>query len=426
MERLNLLAKVLSANPVHAVPSAENKFAHVTMAPPDPILGTAVAFKKDTNEQKMNLGVGAYRTDEGKPYVFSAVQEAERRILADKSLNKEYLPIEGLDSYNRLARDLILGSDSPASAEGRVVTVQTISGTGSLRVGFSFIRTHLGPRKIYFSKPTWGNHLTIAEKAGLEVAEYPYWNAGKRWLDLDAMLRALSQAPAGSVILLHACAHNPTGVDPTLDEWEQIADVMAQKDLIPYFDSAYQGFASGDLERDAAAIKLFINRGFQLFISQSFAKNFGLYGERIGALHIVTSDKPTAEKVLSQVLLEVRPMYSNPPLHGALIVQKVLSDPTLTENWKTELREVSQRIISMRNALKNELERLQTPGDWSHITKQIGMFSYTGLTVPQCERLIATWHIYLLKNGRISMAGINTSNVQYLARSIKDAVTHST
>lgn len=422
MERLDLLAKQLTAQPVHIAPSPVNKFAHVTMAPPDPILGTSVAFRKDPNDKKMNLGVGAYRTDEGKPYVFQAVQEAERRILADKALNKEYLPIEGLESYNTLARDLILGQGHPAVVQGRVASAQTISGTGSLRVGFSFIRTHLGPRKIYFSKPTWGNHLTIAEKSGLEVAEYPYWDEAARWLNLDGMLRALSQAPAGSVIVLHACAHNPTGVDPTLQEWERIADVMAQQDLIPYFDSAYQGFASGDLDHDAAAIRLFISRGFQLFISQSFAKNFGLYGERIGALHIVLSDQATADKVQSQVLLEIRPMYSNPPLHGALIVQKVLSDPALTASWKQELREVSQRIIAMRTSLRSELERLQTPGDWSHVTKQIGMFSYTGLTPAQCERLISTWHIYLLKNGRISMAGINTSNVQYLARAIKDAV----
>ena len=402
-----------------------NKFEHLQLAPPDAILGTAIAYKNDTHPQKMNLGVGAYRTDEGAPYVFQSVREVERRIIEDPTVNKEYLPIDGLDSFNRLARELILGADSPAIHENRVVTTQTLSGTGSLRIGAEFLKTYLNPPCVYFSKPTWGNHLDIFRKAGFsDIREYPYYKEQTRGLDFEGLMHALSEAPAGSIILLHACAHNPTGVDPTPQQWEQIADVIQQKDLFPYFDSAYQGFATGDLENDANAIRMFVRRGFQMLISQSFAKNCGLYGERIGALHIVCANSDTAIRVLSQVKLVIRPMYSNPPLHGALIVSRILSDPALKEGWKNELRDVSHRIISMRQKLREELHKLQVPGDWSHITNQIGMFSYTGLTVAQCENMINKWHVFMLKNGRISMAGINSHNVEYLAQAIQDSVSH--
>jgi aspartate/tyrosine/aromatic aminotransferase len=400
-----------------------NKLEHLQLAPPDPILGTAIAFKNDTHPQKMNLGVGAYRTDEGLPYVFQSVREAERRILEDPTVNKEYLPIDGLDSFNRLARELILGVDSPAIAENRVVTVQTISGTGSLRVGAEFLRTHFHAPCVYVSRPTWGNHFDIFRRAGFsEVREYPYYKEQTRGLDFEGMVQALSEAPANSIVLLHACAHNPTGVDLTPEQWEQIANLIQEKDLFPYFDSAYQGFATGDLENDAAAIRMFVRRGFQMLISQSFAKNCGLYGERIGGLHIVCANSDTAAKALSQLKLIIRAMYSNPPLHGALIVSRILSDPALKESWKNELRDVSHRIISMRERLREELHKLGVPGDWSHITNQIGMFSYTGLTTPQCENMINKWHIHMLKNGRISMAGINSHNVEYLARAIQDSV----
>jgi aspartate/tyrosine/aromatic aminotransferase len=371
----------------------------------------------------MNLGIGAYRTEEGQPYVFQAVREAERRILEDPSTNKEYLAIDGLESFNRLSRELILGADSPAIHDHRVATAQAISGTGSLRVGAEFLRTYFSAPAIYVSKPTWGNHLDIFKKAGYpEVREYPYYKESTRGLDFEGLIHAMEEAPANSIFLLHACAHNPTGVDPTPEQWEQISEVMARKDLFPFFDSAYQGFATGNLEGDAFAIRLFIRKGFQMVISQSFAKNCGLYGERIGAIHIVCSDSDTATKVLSQLKLVIRPMYSNPPMHGAHIVSRILSDPALKESWKTELEQVSHRIISMRQRLREELEKLGVPGDWSHITSQIGMFSYTGLTTPQCENMINKWHIHMLKNGRISMSGINSGNVEYLAQAIKDSV----
>lgn len=399
-----------------------NKFASVQLAPPDPILGMSVAFKNDPHPDKVDMGVGAYRTNEGKPLIFQAVREAERRILEDPTVNKEYLPIEGYDVFNRLARDLILGADCPATAEGRVVTLQTLSGTGSLRVGAESVKAFLNPPAAYVSNPTWGNHNSIFARAGVPVKSYRYWKESTRGLDLEGMLADIGDAPAGSVIILHACAHNPTGVDPTPAQWDQIADFLATKDLTVYFDSAYQGFATGDIDGDAYAIRMFIRRGFQCFVSQSFAKNTGMYGERIGALHIVCADTETAEKVLSQVKVFVRASYSNPAKHGALVVARILSDPALKESWLNELKVVSQRIKDMRTTLVQELTNLGVPGDWSHVTSQIGMFSFTGLTPAQCENMINKWHCYMLKNGRISMTGINTSNVAYVAQAIKDSV----
>jgi aspartate/tyrosine/aromatic aminotransferase len=393
------------------------------MAPPDPILGTTIAFRKDTSPDKVNLGVGAYRDDNGKPYIFPAVAEAERRIAADASLNHEYLGIDGLESFCSLSRGLILGDDCPAIAENRVVSCQALSGTGALRLGAEFISWFLKEQTpaVLVSNPTWGNHLTLFRKQGLNVVEYPYFHPPTRGLDFEGMMNSLRAAAANSVVLLHACAHNPTGVDPTPAQWDQIAEVMAERDLVPFFDSAYQGFATGDFENDAYAIRSFARRGFQMFISQSFAKNIGLYGERIGCFHIVCSNAETANIVRSQVMMVVRPMYSSPPCHGAFIVQKILSDPELRAGWINELKAVSQRIIDMRAALVRELTTLGAPGDWSHITKQIGMFSYTGLTPAQCDVMINKWHCYMLRNGRISMSGVNSHNVNYLARAIMDA-----
>lgn len=397
-------------------------FEAVELAPPDPIIGTAAAYNRDTYPEKVNLGIGAYRTDEGKPYVFASVKEAERRVMADPAINKEYLPIDGHAGFNRLARELIFGSDSVPVLENRVATVQSISGTGSLRLGAEFIGTYLKVPCIYVSNPTWGNHNTIFSKAGLEVREYPYFNNETRLLKFDGMVEAISSAPEHSVILLHACAHNPTGVDLDQEQWGAIADIMQARSLIPYFDSAYQGFATGSLENDAFAVREFVRRGFQLFLSQSFAKNMGLYGERTGALHVVCANPDSAERVLSQLKIVVRGMYSSPPMHGALIAYTILNDPALAASWKEELTQVSHRILAMRHKLVEELGAIETPGDWSHIVKQIGMFSYTGLTKPQCEVMIDKWHCYLVKNGRISMAGVNTHNVAYIARAIKDSI----
>jgi len=371
----------------------------------------------------MNLGIGAYRDDNEKPYVFNVVRKAEQEILNDKSLDKEYLPIDGHAGFNVVSQNLIFGATHPLLKEGKVVTVQTLSGTGSLRVGFEFIKTYI-PGDVYVSAPTWGNHHAIIEKSGLKWIEYPYFDENTKGLNFKGMYEKLSQAQAGSTVLLHACAHNPTGVDPTLDQWTELAKLFKEKKLIPYFDSAYQGYASGDLEKDAQSIHIFLNHGLQMIISQSYAKNFGLYGERIGAIHFVAKSKDVAVRVLSQVKLVIRPMYSNPPLHGARIVHKVLSNPVLTQEWREELKMVSERIITMRRALRDELKSLGTPGNWDHIVSQIGMFSYTGLGAKQCDVLIQKYHIYLLRNGRISMAGITSKNVKYLAQAIHDAASN--
>ncbi|EAR96809.2 class I/II aminotransferase (macronuclear) [Tetrahymena thermophila SB210] len=398
-----------------------NIFEQVQLAPPDPILGTALAYKADTSKDKMNLGVGAYRDDNEKPYPFKVVRKVESQIVNDHSIDKEYLPIDGLAQFNAAAQQLIFGKDSTAVKDGRVITSQAISGTGALRIGFEFLAKFYN-REVLVSNPTWGNHHDIIKSSGLNFKQYRYYNPKNMSLDFNGMFTDISMAKPGSIVLLHACAHNPTGLDLTEDQWKRLAGLFKQNRLFPFFDSAYQGFATGDLNRDAYSIRLFTELGFQLIVTQSFAKNMGLYSDRIGAFHLVCANKETAAKCLSQLKLVIRPMYSNPPAHGARIATKILTDPTLYNEWMEELSMVSRRIIDMRTALKNELVRLEVPGNWNHIVTQIGMFSYTGLTPEQVEILINKYHIYLLKNGRISMCGITTKNVGYLAAAIKDAV----
>lgn len=351
----------------------------------------------------MNLGVGAYRTDDEKPYVFNVVKKVEKEILEDLlsgKIDKEYLPIDGDAQFRENTKKVIFGKDCPHL--NRIVSVQTLSGTGSLRVGFEFARKFI-PATVHVPKPTWITHHAIINNAGLQFQEYPYYNSKTRGFDFSGMVNYLNTLPKLSIVLLHVAAHNPTGVDPVKEQWSQIADVMKNKNLIPYFDFAYQGFASGCLDADAFPVRHFLEKGFQMLVSQSFAKNMGLYGERVGALHIVTANAKTAEKVLSQVKLVIRPMYSSPPLHGMQIANRILSNEKYLQEWKDELKEVSNRITEVRKLLRSELELLNTPGTWDHITSQIGMFSYTGLSEKQCEILINNFHIFLLKNGRISL-----------------------
>ena len=328
---------------------------------------------------KVNLGVGAYRDNNGKPVVFSSVKKAEKLIFENPALNKEYLPIVGFAPFVETAQKLILGENAEALKEKRVSSLQTLSGTGALRIGFDFIRKFI-PAPVYVSKPTWGNHNSIIAVAGLPCREYPYWNQQKRGLDFEAMMQCFEQAPPGSVILLHSCAHNPTGCDPTEDQWKQMAEVFIRRNLVPFFDSAYQGFASGDFEKDAFSIRYFLSQGLNMIITQSFAKNFGLYGERVGAIHFVCDDADQAKRVLSQAEIIVRTNYSNPPKHGALIVDTIYRNPELYKEYLAELKSISGRIIETRQQLRDELAKLSVPGDWSHITAQIGMFSYTGLS----------------------------------------------
>jgi len=406
-------------------PGLDKLFAHVEEAPPDPILGTALAYKADTDSRKVNLGIGAYRTEQGKPYVLPVVMRAEQDILNEtgKTIDKEYSTIDGPPELKAVTQKILFGDNSKAVNDGRVASVQALSGTGALRVAGEFIKTHMNEacHTIYVSDPTWGNHNAIFKKAGMTVKTYPYYNPAQNNLNIDGMLKALSEAPAGSTILLHACAHNPTGVDPTTEQWKQIADLMKKKKLVPLLDCAYQGYASGDLDRDAATIRFFESQGFEMFVCQSFAKNLGLYGERIGMLHVISSDASAAKCVLSQLKLVIRPMYSSPPIHGAHLLIKILGDQARFQQWKMELKDMADRVLDVRKKLRDGLEK-KTGTKWNHITDQIGMFSFTGLTAPQCERLIKEHHIYLLKSGRISLAGINNGNVSYVVDCIAEVV----
>ncbi|KAI3454074.1 hypothetical protein Pfo_010737 [Paulownia fortunei] len=398
-------------------------FDHVVRAPEDPILGVTVAYNKDPSPVKLNLGVGAYRTEEGKPLVLNVVRRAEQMLVNDSSRVKEYLPIVGLTDFNKLSAKLILGADSPAIQENRVTTVQCLSGTGSLRVGAEFLARHYHQHTIYIPQPTWGNHPKVFGLAGLSVKTYRYYDPATRGLSFQGLLEDLGSAPSGAIVLLHACAHNPTGVDPTTHQWEQIRQLMRSKALLPFFDSAYQGFASGNLDADAQSVRMFVKDGGECLVAQSFAKNMGLYGERVGALSIVCRTADVAGRVESQLKLVIRPMYSNPPIHGASIVATILKDRTMFQEWTVELKAMADRIISMRQQLFDALRSRGTPGDWSHIIKQIGMFTFTGLNSQQVDFMRKEYHIYMTSDGRISMAGLSSRTVAHLADAIHAAVT---
>ncbi|KAL2189314.1 PLP-dependent transferase [Thermothelomyces heterothallicus CBS 203.75] len=402
----------------------------VPQAPEDPLFGLMRAYRADSSPNKVDLGIGAYRDDNAKPWILPVVKKADEILRNDPEANHEYLPIAGLASLTSKAAELLLGQSAPAIAEKRTASVQTISGTGAVHLGALFLakfyKVQGANRTVYVSNPTWANHHQIFTNVGLPIATYPYFNKNTKGLDIDGMKAALEQAPDGSIILLHACAHNPTGVDPTPEQWREIALLMKAKRHFPFFDTAYQGFASGDLDRDAGAIRLFVEEGFELVIAQSFAKNFGLYGERAGCFHYVASPSADAAsvttRVASQLAILQRSEISNPPIYGARIASIVLNDPALFAEWQENLRTMSGRIIDMRKRLRAKLEELGTPGQWNHITDQIGMFSFTGLTEPQVLKLRSDYHIYMTKNGRISMAGLNSKNVDYVATAIDKVV----
>ncbi|KAF2746344.1 aspartate aminotransferase, partial [Sporormia fimetaria CBS 119925] len=401
----------------------------VPQAPEDPLFGLMAAYRRDTSESKVDLGIGAYRDDNAKPWVLPVVKRADEILRRDPNVNHEYLPIAGLSDFTTASQKLILGGDSPALKEKRVTSLQTISGTGALHLGALFLSKFYRPntkRTAYFSDPTWPNHFQIFSNVGLPTAKYPYFSKDTKGLDFDNMIAAIESADSGSIIVLHACAHNPTGVDPTQDQWKKIASVIREKKHFPFFDTAYQGFASGDLARDGWAIRYFVEQGFELCIAQSYAKNFGLYGERAGCFHFVTSPSSdassTISRIASQLAILQRSEISNPPAYGARIASLVLNDPKLFAEWEDNLRTMSGRIKDMRKALRSKLEELGTPGTWNHITDQIGMFSFTGLNEKQVMKLREDSHVYMTKNGRISMAGLNTKNVEYFAKAVDRAV----
>jgi len=394
-------------------------FAKVEQAPPDPILNLATRFKNDTFEKKVNLGIGAYRTAEGKTWILPSVAKAEKMAIEDPSAEKEYQPIDGKPEFKRPVQQLIF--PDAVIDSGCIATVQALSGTGSLQMIAQFMH-YMGARKVHGPDPTWGNHPKIFRRAGLEYETYPYWDQERRGLAFEKMKEAIGKMQPGDVILLHAVAHNPTGVDPTNEQWQEIVEACKKGKLIPLLDNAYQGYASGNLAKDGYAQTLFLESGMEFFIAQSFAKNFGLYGERIGYIHVKCSSKDVADRVLSQLKIVVRQAYSSPPRHGAVIVNTILKTPELKEMWLNELKLMSDRIVEMRTALRNAVEKRGTPGTWNHITDQIGMFTFTGLDKQQVERMVEEFHIYMTADGRISMAGLNPSNVDYVAECIDKCV----
>eukprot|EP00092_Neocalanus_flemingeri_P007336 GFUD01007922.1.p1 GENE.GFUD01007922.1~~GFUD01007922.1.p1 ORF type:complete len:424 (-),score=123.65 GFUD01007922.1:277-1548(-) len=390
----------------------------VEMGPPDAILGVSEAFKKDSNPKKMNLGVGAYRDDAGQPFILPSVHKAEVKIMA-ANLNKEYAPIGGEPEFCKEAAKLAFGDTSNVVTEGRNVSLQGISGTGSLRIGAEFIaKWWPGNKTIYLPKPSWGNHTPIFKFAGVNVGGYTYYDPTTCGLNFSGAMADISAIPEGSVILLHACAHNPTGVDPTPEQWKEMSAVIKARKLLPYFDMAYQGFASGDVDRDAFALRQFIDDGHDVLLAQSFAKNMGLYGERAGAFTVVCADKEEASRVESQVKIIVRPMYSNPPRHGARIAAEVMTNPELRAEWLVDVKTMADRIITMRTQLKAGLEQNGSARNWQHITDQIGMFCFTGMTPDQVAAITKDYSVFLTKDGRISMAGITSKNVGYLAEAM--------
>ncbi|EJT99836.1 aspartate aminotransferase [Dacryopinax primogenitus] len=394
----------------------------VPQGPPDPILGVTEAFKADTNPRKINLGVGAYRDENGKPYILPSVQEAENRLHGQ--VDKEYLPITGLPSFTSAAAKLAYGADCAPLKEGSIAVTQSISGTGALRIGGAFLsRFYPTSKVVYLPSPSWGNHTPIFRDSALEVKTYRYFDKSTVGLDWAGMIQDIKEMPTGAIVLLHACAHNPTGVDPTKEQWEELSGLIKEKGLFPFFDMAYQGFASGDIAGDAFAPRHFVSQGHQIALCQSFAKNMGLYGERVGLFSLVTASPEEKARVESQLKILVRPMYSNPPVHGARLAGTILNDPALYAQWEGEVKGMASRIISMREALYTLLTNTyHTPGNWSHITSQIGMFSFTGLTQAQTEVLASKRSVYMTKDGRISMAGLNGGNVEYFAKSVDGAV----
>lgn len=393
-------------------------WSHVEMGPPDPILGVSEAFKKDTNPKKINLGVGAYRDDQGKPYVLPSVRKAEERMIEQK-LDKEYTTIAGIAEFCQAAAKLAFGDNSIVIKDGLNATAQGISGTGSLTIGAFFLRDFFkGNKEIYMPTPTWGNHIPLFKRAGFTVKQYRYYDPKTCGFDFNGALQDLAKIPEQSVILLHACAHNPTGVDPKPEQWKEISKVIKNRNLFPFIDMAYQGFASGDCDRDATALRQFVDDGHQLALAQSFAKNMGLYGERVGAFSMVCSSKEEAQRVMSQMKIIIRPTYSNPPIHGARIATMVLNDPELRKEWLKDVKGMADRIIGMRQRLRDGLKREGSTRNWQHITDQIGMFCYTGMNQEQVERLIKEFSVYLTKDGRISVAGVSSNNVDYLAHAM--------
>ncbi len=391
-------------------------FAAVEMAPRDPILGLNEAFNADTRTDKVNLGVGVYYDDNGKIPLLAAVKAAEKARL-EAMPPRGYQPIEGAPAYNNAVQNLLFGKDSTLIANGQVVTIQALGGTGALKVGGDYLKRLNPAATVYISDPSWENHRAIFESAGFAVDTYPYYDPATRGVNFAGMKAKLGELAAGAVVVLHACCHNPTGADLSEAQWGEVVDACRARGLVPFLDMAYQGFADG-IEPDAVAVRLFCASGLQFFVSSSFSKSFSLYGERVGALSIVTANKDEAARVLSQVKRVIRTNYSNPPTHGGAVVAAVLNAPELRQMWEDELAGMRDRIRAMRVGLVESLKAAGVAQDFSFVIQQRGMFSYTGLSAAQVERLKNEFGIYAVSTGRICLAALNSRNIGYVAKAI--------
>ena len=388
-------------------------FANVEMAPRDPILGLNEQFNADNNPAKVNLGVGVYFDDAGKLPVLRCVAAAEK-LLLETSKPKGYLPIDGIAAYDKAVQGLVFGADSAVVSSGRVATVQALGGTGGLKLGADFLKRLRPEAKVLISDPSWENHRGLFSNAGFTVETYPYYDAPSRGIRFDAMLAALAAAPAGTLVVLHACCHNPTGCDLNTAQWQQIAVTCAERGLVPFLDMAYQGFGAG-IAADGAAVQCFVAAGQQFFVSTSFSKSFSLYGERVGALSVVCASREECTRVLSQLKIVIRTNYSTPPTFGAQVVATVLTTPELRAMWEEELAGMRDRIKTMRHALVAQMQAAGVQGDLDYITKQVGMFSYSGLGKEQMLRLRSEFGIYGLESGRICVAALNSRNIGSVA-----------
>jgi len=394
-------------------------FGAIEMAPRDPILGVTEAFVADTNTNKVNLGVGVYNDDTGKLPLLECVKQVERELAA-KAAARNYLPIDGIAAYDKASQVLVFGADSELIRNGRIVTIQALGGTGALKVAADFLRKVSPTAKAWISDPSWENHRALFENAGFQVATYRYYDAGTHGLDFAGMMSSIDAIPAGDVIVLHACCHNPTGVDPTSEQWTTIIERVRARGLVPILDLAYQGFGDG-IDEDASVVRRFAATPGPIFVASSFSKSFSLYGERVGALSIVTSDSAESARVLSQVKRTVRTNYSSPPTQGGLVVSTVLSTPELRHLWEKELAEMRDRIRSMRRQFVDQLKS-RIDRDFSFILRQRGMFSYSGLTKQEVHALREKYSIYTIDTGRICVAALNSRNLEYVAGAIADVL----
>jgi len=395
-------------------------WSHVEMGPKDPILGVAENYVACVEDLKINLGIGAYRDGNGDPWVLPSVQLAQKKIV-ESGMNQEYSPIIGIASFVKNSVNLAYGETHDVVQSDRVAALQALSGTGALRLSSQYFAKWLGEDispTVFLPNPTWGNHFPIYEHTGLKTQTYRYWDPNTKGLDFEGLLADLDAPKSPSIVLLHACAHNPTGVDPTISQWSEISKLCKEKGHFVIFDNAYQGFASGDTDKDIASVRLFVEDGHNIALCQSFAKNFGLYGQRVGCFSIVCDSAEEKARVESQLKIIARAMYSNPPLHGARVVDTILNDPELKDMWQNEIEFMSGRIIEMRALLKQKLADSGSTLNWDHITNQIGMFSYTGMTPEQSDVITDKHHVFLTRDGRISMAGVNSHNVERLANAM--------